>query len=62
MTVVGILDKTAFSETERQIVLMTDTRLNGCGHCMAAHSTISQSPECCRFTLTNLLQCGQSSL
>lgn len=42
MTVAGILDKTAFSETERQIVLMTNNRLNGCEYCMAAHSTISQ--------------------
>lgn len=38
----GIFDKTNLSETERQIILMTNNRLNGCAYCMAAHTTISQ--------------------
>ena len=42
MTLAGIFDKTALSETERQIILMTNNRLNGCTYCMAAHTTISQ--------------------
>lgn len=42
MTLAGIFDKTSFSETERQIILMTNNRLNGCVYCMAAHTTISQ--------------------
>ena len=42
MTLAGILDKTDLSETERQIILMTNNRLNGCTYCMAAHTTISQ--------------------
>ena len=42
MTLAGIFDKTSFSETERQIILMTNNRLNGCQYCMAAHTTISQ--------------------
>ena len=42
MTLAGIFDKTSFSETERQIILMTNNRLNGCIYCMAAHTTISQ--------------------
>lgn len=42
MTLAGILGKTALSETERQIILMTNNRLNGCTYCMAAHTTISQ--------------------
>ncbi len=42
MTLAGIFDKTDLSETERQIVLMTNNRLNGCTYCMAAHTTISQ--------------------
>ena len=42
MTLAGIFDKSALSATERQIVLMTNNRLNGCNYCMAAHSTISQ--------------------
>jgi len=42
MALAGIFDKTSFSETERQIILMTNNRLNGCVYCMAAHTTISQ--------------------
>lgn len=42
MTLAGIFDKTSFSETERQIVMMTNNRLNGCKYCMAAHTSISQ--------------------
>ncbi|MEO9823516.1 MAG: carboxymuconolactone decarboxylase family protein [Paracoccaceae bacterium] len=38
----GHFDKTDLTATERQIVLMTNNRLNGCTYCMAAHSTISQ--------------------
>ncbi len=42
MTLAGIFDKTDLTETERQIILMTNNRLNGCTYCMAAHTTISQ--------------------
>ncbi len=42
MTLAGIFDKTELSETERQIILMTNNRLNGCTYCMAAHTTLSQ--------------------
>lgn len=42
MTLAGIFDKTNLTETERQIILMTNNRLNGCAYCMAAHTTISQ--------------------
>lgn len=42
-TLSAIFDKTSFSETERQIVLLTNNRLNGCEYCMAAHTTISQA-------------------
>ena len=42
MTLASIFDKTALSEAERQIILMTNNRLNGCIYCMAAHTTISQ--------------------
>lgn len=41
-TVGKIIAKTSLSETERQIVMMTNNRLNGCEYCMAAHSTISK--------------------
>lgn len=37
-----IFDKTDLTPTERQIVLMTNNRLNECTYCMAAHTTISQ--------------------
>ncbi|MEP2718860.1 carboxymuconolactone decarboxylase family protein [Pseudophaeobacter sp.] len=42
LTLTGIFNTTSFSETERQIILMTNNRLNGCTYCMAAHTTISQ--------------------
>ena len=38
----NIFAKTDLSETERQIILMTNNRLNGCKYCMAAHTTLSQ--------------------
>jgi uncharacterized peroxidase-related enzyme len=42
MTLATIFDKSDLSETERQIILMTNNRLNGCVYCMAAHTTLSQ--------------------
>ena len=42
MTLAALFDKTNLSETERQIVLMTNNRLNGCTYCMAAHTSISK--------------------
>ena len=42
MTMMGLFDKTDLSETERQIVLMTNNRLNGCVYCMAAHTAVSK--------------------
>lgn len=42
MTLAGIFGKTSFSQTEQQIVLMSNNVLNGCGYCMAAHTTIAQ--------------------
>ena len=41
-TLSTIFSKTELSETERQIILMTNNRLNGCQYCMAAHTTLSQ--------------------
>lgn len=41
-TLSGIFGKANLSETERQIILMTNNRLNGCNYCMAAHTTLSQ--------------------
>ena len=41
-TLAGIFAKTSFSETEQQIVMMSNNYLNGCKYCMAAHTTISQ--------------------
>ncbi len=44
-TLAGLFDKTDMSETERQIVLMTNNRLAGCEYCMAAHTSISQAAK-----------------
>lgn len=41
-TLAGIFDKTSFSETERQIILMTNNRLNGCEYCMSAHTALAK--------------------
>lgn len=42
LTLMGLFDKTNLSETERQIILMTNNRLNGCTYCMAAHTAVSK--------------------
>lgn len=42
MTLAGIFDKTDLTPAERQVILMTNNRINGCTYCMAAHTTISQ--------------------
>lgn len=42
MTLAGIFDKSDLTETERQIILMTNNRLNGCVYCMAAHTMLSK--------------------
>ncbi len=41
LTLMGLFDKSALSETERQVILMTNNRLNGCTYCMAAHTAVS---------------------
>ncbi|MFG0296166.1 MAG: carboxymuconolactone decarboxylase family protein [Maioricimonas sp. JB045] len=42
-TIADIFDtKTNLTTTERQIIAMTNNRLNGCTYCMAAHTTIMQ--------------------
>lgn len=38
----AVFDKTALSATERQVILMSANRINGCRYCMAAHSVIAQ--------------------
>lgn len=42
LTLMGLFDKTELSETERQIILMTNNRLNACTYCMAAHTAVSK--------------------
>ena len=42
LTLMGLFDKSALSETERQIILMTNNRLNACTYCMAAHTAVSK--------------------
>ncbi len=44
-TLASIFDKSNLSPTERQIILMTNNRLNGCHYCMAAHTTIAQGAK-----------------
>lgn len=35
-------EKSSFTETEKQIVLLATSFVNGCNYCMAVHSTIGQ--------------------
>ena len=42
LTMMELFDKSELSATERQIVLMTNNRLNGCTYCMAAHTAVSK--------------------
>ncbi len=42
LTMMALFDKSKLSETERQIILMTNNRLNGCTYCMAAHTAVSK--------------------
>ncbi len=42
LTMMGLFDKTSLSPTEREVILMTNNRLNGCTYCMAAHSTVAK--------------------
>lgn len=42
MTMMALFDKSDLSATEREIILMTNNRLNGCTYCMAAHSTVAK--------------------
>jgi uncharacterized peroxidase-related enzyme len=53
-TLAGIFDKTNLSETERQIILMTNNRLNGCTYCMAAHTSIMQGAKVPEDVITSL--------
>jgi len=42
MTLNGLFEKTSLSPTERQVVLLAISAVNGCRYCVAAHSTIAQ--------------------
>lgn len=44
-SVAQFFDQTRFSETEKQIILLTVSYYNTCEYCMAAHSTISKSAK-----------------
>lgn len=50
----GHFEKTNLTPTERQIVLMTNNRLNRCTYCMAAHTTISQMQNVAEEVITAL--------
>ena len=41
MTLAGIFNKTKLSEDERQIILLTASRIHSCSYCMATHSFIA---------------------
>lgn len=54
-TVSAIFDnKTNLSTTERQIIAMTNNRINGCTYCMAAHTSIMQAGKVADEVITAL--------
>lgn len=40
-----IFEQTSFSDTEKQLVLLTVSHENSCHYCMAAHSTVAQMKQ-----------------
>ena len=42
MALAGSFGKADLSETERQVIMMTNNRLNGCVYCMAGHTVLSK--------------------
>lgn len=55
MTLMGLFEeKSDFSAVEQQVVLLTVSAENGCGYCMAAHSTIAGNTEMTDETLQAL--------
>tara|TARA_R110002073_G_scaffold141970_3_gene293234 strand:+ start:14155 stop:14742 length:588 start_codon:yes stop_codon:yes gene_type:complete len=54
-TVAEVFDnKTDLSPTERQVIAMTNNRLNGCTYCMAAHTSIMQGLNVDEDVITSL--------
>jgi len=43
MTISASFDKTGFSNTEKQVVLLAVSHENGCHYCTSAHATIARS-------------------
>ena len=55
MTLMGIFEgKSTFTDEEKQIVLICASSENGCGYCVAAHSTIAKSTNMTTETLQAL--------
>ena len=42
MALAGSFGKADLSETERQVIMMTNNRLNGCVYCMAGHTVLAK--------------------
>lgn len=42
LTLSALFDKTAFTVTERQLVILSISRLRNCTYCLAAHGTIAK--------------------
>jgi uncharacterized peroxidase-related enzyme len=45
LTVGGIFEKTAFTATERQVVMLTVSHFNRCTYCVGAHSVIADMQD-----------------
>ena len=40
-TLMGLFEKTSFSATEKEVITLSISNVNGCHYCLAAHSTIA---------------------
>ncbi len=51
-------DKTAFTPTERQVVLLEASSANGCTYCMAAHTAIAKMQHIPESVVNSVRTCG----
>lgn len=54
LTLMRLYSQTDLTDTEREVVSMTNNRLNGCEYCMAAHSTIAHLKKLPHDVITSL--------
>lgn len=54
LAIAGLYSQTDLTDTEREVISMTNNRLNGCTYCMAAHTTVAQMKKLPEDVITSL--------